>query len=162
MDNSINMYFNKMTELVSAKKQLLTEMLKLTNAQTPVIKEGSLDELQKLIEEKQKLIDQIDKLDIGFSNYLEQLKAATGVSKLEEIDVSRYPGAIQLKQATAEVLEIVREISGIEKVNSEKSKELLKQLGSQIQRINQGRKINNAYSKPKPAGTPSFFMDKKG
>jgi|GEM_PF-726330 len=162
MENGGKVYFNTMAEMLRAKKQLLTEMLTLTKAQTSVIKEGSLDELQKLVDEKQKLIDRIDGIDAKFSDCLQKLKDSVGVNKLDEIDVSRYPEAKQLKEATSEVLDVVREISSIEEINSKKSKELLKQLGSKIQNINRGKKISNAYKKPNTADHPSFFMDRKG
>jgi hypothetical protein len=42
-----------------------------------------------------------------------------------------------------------------------KSNKLLEQLGSQIQKINQGKKINNAYNSQNAAGASSFFLDKK-
>lgn len=143
------------------KKKLLNDMMALTKAQTPVIKIGSLDELEKLIAEKQRLIELIDKLDAEFGVHLEKLKAAAGIKKLDELDATRFPAAKQLKRATSEVLELVREISDTEKINSVKGKELLEQLGSQINKINQGKIINNAYNKPNIAGGSSFFVDKK-
>ena len=162
MDNSGLIYcIDKMTGLLGKKKQMLHEMLELTKAQTEVIAAESLDKLQKLVEDKQSVIDRIDELDDEFTGHMEKLKSAVGINKLEDIDVSRFPEAKRLKQAVSEVLDLVREISGIEKINSVKSKKLLEQLGSQIQKINQGKKINNAYNRQNAAGATSFFLDKK-
>lgn len=154
-------YFKNMTELLVKKKMLLAEMLELTRNQTPAIEEGSLDKLQKLIEEKQSRIDEIDRLDTEFKTCMEKLKAAAGVKDLGELEAARFPGAEGLKQATAEVMTLLGEISSVEKVNNAKSKELLEKLGSQIKRLNQAKKLSNAYNKPDAAGPSSFFVDKK-
>lgn len=161
MDNNSGIYIEKMTELLEKKKQLLHEMLTLTKAQTSVIAAESLDKLQKLVEDKQGVIDRINVLDDEFTAYMDKLKSAVGISKLDDIDVSRFPAAVRLKQGVSGVLDLVREISEIEKVNSVKSNKLLEQLGSQIQKINQGKKINNAYNSQNAAGASSFFLDKK-
>jgi len=161
METDTRNYFARMTELLARKKALLAEMLELTRDQTDAINEKSLDKLQKLIEEKQKRIDEIDKLDEDFAACKDRLKAAAGVKELSELDASRFPGARELKQATAEVISIVEEISGVEKVNSAKSKELLEELGAQVRRMNQAKKLNNAYNRQDAGGAPSFFLDKK-
>ena len=161
MDTGRKIQFDRMIELLTRKKQLLGDMLDLTKTQTGVIAAGTLDELQKLIDEKQQRIDEIDKLDADFKVYFESLKIAFGINKLNELNAAGNPQARQLKQITSEVLELVVEISAVEKVNSEKSKRLLDELGTQIKNVNQGKKINNAYSKPASANPSSFFMDKK-
>jgi 5'-3' exonuclease len=160
MDTGREIEFNRMIELLDRKKQLLGDMLELTKAQTDVIAEGTLDKLKQLVDEKQSKIDQIDKLDADFGVYFESLKAACKINKLSELDVSAYPGAKRLKQITSEVIGLVGEISGVEKVNSEKSKKLLDELGSQIRKVNQGKKINNAYAR-KPNTPASLFLDQK-
>ncbi|NLK86248.1 MAG: flagellar protein FlgN [Clostridiaceae bacterium] len=161
MDTSREVKFDRMIELLDRKKQLLSDMLELTKAQTDVIAEGTLDKLKLLIDEKQTKIDEIDKLDADFSVYFESLKLAFGINKLSELDVYADPRAKQLKQITSEVMDLIGEISSIENINSEKSKKLLEELGSQIKKVNQGKKINNAYS-AQPADTPSsFFLDQK-
>lgn len=161
MDTSREVKFDRMIELLDRKKQLLSDMLELTKAQTDVIAEGTLDKLKLLIDEKQTKIDEIDKLDADFSVYFESLKLAFGINKLSELDVYADPRAKQLKQITSEVMDLIGEISSIENINSEKSKKLLEELGSQIKKVNQGKKINNAYSKPPTDTASSFFLDKK-
>ncbi len=161
MDTGRDVKFDRMIELLSKKKQLLSDMLELTKAQTDVIAAGTLDKLKQLIDEKQLNINEIDKLDADFSVYFESLKAAYNINRLSELDVHADPGAKQLKQITSEVLGLVGEISGVEKVNSEKSRRLLDELGMQIKRVNQGKKINNAYSRQPADISSSFFLDQK-
>lgn len=161
MNSGGNIQFDRMIELLKRKKQLLCDMFDLTKAQTDVITAGTLDKLQELIDDKQQKINEIDKLDTDFSMYFESLKIAFGINKLNELDAASHPQAKQLKQITSEVVGLVGEISRVEKVNSEKSKKLLDELGSQIKKVNQGRKINNAYNKTNSANPSSFFMDQK-
>lgn len=161
MDTGRDIKFDRMIGLLDKKKKLLGDMLELTRAQTDVIAEGTLDKLKLLVDEKQQKIDEIDKLDAGFGVYFEALKAAYNIDRLSELDVNDDPRAKQLKQITSEVIELIGQISSIEKVNSEKSKKLLEELGSQIKRMNQGKKINNAYGR-QPTDVPSsFFLDQK-
>lgn len=160
MNTSAEKYFERMIEILRNKRNLLSEMLDLTQEQANVIKSDTLSVLQKLIEEKQARIDAIDKLDEEFSVYMGRLKTTTRVKSLEELDASSYPAAAQLKGITGEILELIKKISEIEKLNSNKSKELLSDLGGEIKKINQGKKVNKAYS-PEPISTPSYFMDKK-
>ncbi len=160
MDTSAEKYFDRMVEILDKKQLLLKDMLALTQAQTPVIKAEALDELERLINEKQQKIESIDKLDEEFSVYYERLKATANVKKLDDIDARAFPGAKALKERIGEILELVSNISQIEKSNNDKSKELHEQLGSQIKKINQGKRINNAYN-PAPPNSTAFFVDKK-
>jgi len=160
MDYKSNELMEKMTEILLKKQALLKEMLALTCAQTEAISQENLDELEKLIEEKQLKIDEIDKLDEKFSGYFDELKKLTGVRDLAELDVSGMPGVKELKEATEAVLSIVNEISRAEEVNSNKSRELLDKIGENIKKINQGKKVTNAYYPTLP-NQPSFFVDNK-
>jgi hypothetical protein len=161
MDTGREIRFDRMIELLGRKKELLGDMLELTKAQTDVIAAGTLDKLEQLVHEKQLKIDEIDKLDADFGVYFESLKSAFNINRLSELDVHADPRAKQLKHITSEVIELIGEISSIEKVNSEKSKKLLEELGSQIKKVNQGKKINNAYSKQPADVSSSFFLDQK-
>jgi hypothetical protein len=160
MNISVAEYFEKMVKIIAKKKELLKEMLVLTDGQTAAIKSEALDALNKLIEEKQLRIDIIDKLDSEFTTYFEGLKSAAKVKSLDEINSAAYPEAKQLKEETYEVMSLVKRISEIEELNSKASKELLDKLGSEIKRVNQGKRINQAYN-PNSPDVPSFFIDNK-
>lgn len=158
-------YIERLNELLLKKKALLNEILVLTQTQTGVITEEGLDSLNELINKKQLKIDSIDKLNEEFEIYYTRFKATLGISSLEQLDTAGLSeaasaGARQLKALTAEIMNVILRISDIEKVNSKKSNDLREQLGNEIKRINQGKKVNNAYN-PVPFNTPSYFMDKK-
>jgi hypothetical protein len=165
MEMSPEKYIERLNELLRKKKQLLLEISALTQSQTGAISDDGLDRLNQLIEEKQKRIDSIDKLDEEFEVYFQRFKSSTGIAKLDQSDISTLGGAVadgakQLQKLTAEILEIIRAVSEYEKVNSQKSKDLLESFGNEIRKINQGKKANNAY-KPASYSAPSYFLDKK-
>ncbi|NLB78680.1 MAG: flagellar protein FlgN [Clostridiaceae bacterium] len=160
MDTSAEKYFDRMVEILDKKRQLLEDMLALSKAQTPVITAETLDKLKGLIDEKQEKIEAINILDEEFSVYFERLKTTANVKKLDDIDAKAFPGAKALKERTGEILKLVEGISQIEKSNNDKSKKLHEELGSEIKKINQGKRINNAYN-PSPSNPAAYFLDKK-
>ena len=160
MDTSAAKYFERMTEILIKKRALMNELLELTRDQSGLIQSDTLDALRRLIEEKQSRIDNIDRLDEEFGVYMERLKMTAGVKSLDELDVKAFPAAAALKIVTGEILGLIKEISGLEKQNSEKSKELLSNIGAEIQKLNRGKIINKAYA-PGPINAPSYFLDKK-
>lgn len=158
-------YIEMLNGLLSKKKAVLADILGLTRAQADAITEDGMDRLEGLIKEKQLKIVEIDKLDGEFEANCEKLKVLLGISGLDRLDAERLggdaaKGAKLLKSQTAEILDAIRNISEIEKDNGVKSKKLLDHFGSEIKRINQGKKANNAY-KTGPCNVPSYFLDKK-
>lgn len=160
MDTSLEKYIGRLAGILQKKKALLQDILKLTEAQTDVINEEGIHELQKLIDQKQLKIDDIGKLDEEFEVYFSRLKTSHKVDSLDELDMSGISGAKELKALTSEVLHIITCISGIEKQNSDKSNALLGFLGGELKKINQSKKVNKAYT-PVQIKTPSYFIDKK-
>jgi hypothetical protein len=158
-------YFSRLNELMQAKKNILTEILALTKAQTDTITEDSLDDLKKLIDEKQKKIDKMLELDDDFETYFGRLKSILGISKLSELDAAKLDaasaeGAAVLKRTIAEIMELATGISELEKINSQKSNKLLDHFGEEIRKISQSKRANMAYKPIQPAA-PSYFIDKK-
>jgi len=158
-------YIESINELLLKKKALLLEILAFTQSQCETITEAGMDNLNHLIDGKQLKIDEINKLDDEFGAYCQKLKSALGIAHLDQLDTEvleagAAKGAKLLKAQTAEILDVVRSISEIEKENARKSKKLLEQFGNEIKRINQGKKANNAY-KTGYSNAPSYFLDKK-
>lgn len=160
MDVSLEKYVDRLIEIQGKKKVLLQGLLELTEAQTKAINEEDIDQLNKLIDQKQLRIDDISKLDEEFGVYFARLKMSQKVSSLDELDMTGVRGAKELKATTSNLVQLITSISIIEKQNSEKSNKLLIELGSEIKKINQNKKVNNVYS-PIQVKTPSYFIDKK-
>ena len=165
MDKHPEKHIERLNELLLKKKALLLDILALTQAQTGAITEDRLDSLNELINNKQLKIDETTKLDEEFGVYYSRLKSTLGISHLDQLEAAKleggaFQGAKQLRELTAGILDIIRNISEIEKTNSQKSNELLEQFGKEIKKINQSKRANSAY-KPGPVNAPSYFLDKK-
>jgi hypothetical protein len=158
-------YFSRLNELMLAKKNILTEIFSLTKAQTDTITEDSLDDLKKLIDEKQIKIDKMLELDDDFETYFGRLKSVLGISKLSELDAAKLDpasaeGAAALKETIGEIMELAGRITELEKINDQKSNKLLDRFGEEIRKINQSKRANLAYKPIQPIA-PSYFIDKK-
>lgn len=153
-------YIKKLIDSLKKKYVLLRSILSLTQAQSSEINENAVEKLQKLIDEKQNTIDEINKLDDEFDACFTRLKNALKVNSLDELDAVGIEGAKHLKEITADIINLIKEISEIEKANNLKSEELLNNLRSEIKKINQTKTINNAYGS-RPGNKAAYFIDKK-
>ena len=165
MDRTPEKTIDRLNELLQKKRNLMQDILKLTNAQTEAISQDGLDRLNGFIKDKQIRIDEINQLDEEFELLSAEFKKDFGISRLDQLDAAKLTseasaGAKQLKTLTAGILDVIREISEVEKLNSQKSKKLLEQFGNEIKKINQGKKANNAY-RAGAINAPSYFLDKK-
>jgi uncharacterized phage infection (PIP) family protein YhgE len=161
MDASPKLCIQRVLEASNKKYSYLKELILLTRAQTEAISEEGMEGLEKLIDEKQVRIDEINKLDRDFRVYVDLLKQKLGVNKLDEINNPGLIGLKELKQITGQIVELINEISALEKENNEKAKNLLDDLGAKIRQIREGKKLNNVYNAGTGVIPPAYFVDKK-
>lgn len=159
-DNLPEKYMQRLIDLLKKKHVLLRSILSLTQAQASQINEDSIEKLTGLIDEKQHVIDDINKLDDEFNVYFTRLKTTLKINSVEELNASGIEGARHLKEITAGIINLINEISELEKTNSKSSQELLNKLGSEIRKINQSKKVNTVYT-ARPINTSAYFIDKK-
>lgn len=160
MNASPDKYIDRLVEILQKKQTLLQDLLALTEKQADSIHEEGIENLEGIIDRKQERIDAINKLDEEFHVYFQRMKSTLGIRSLEELDASRVPGARQLKVITEQIMALITRIGALEKQNSARAKELLDQLGGEIKKLNQGKRVNNVYT-PGPMANPSYFIDKK-
>lgn len=153
-------YVQRLIDASHKKYKLLEDILRLTKEQSSVINEDGIDNLNRIIEEKQNNIDQIDKLDEEFNVYFQRLKSELKVNTLDEIQGTNIEGIKELKDCTKGIIDIIGEISKLEQENNSNAKNLLEDLGKEIKKLNQGKKVNTVYSAG-PGQAPSYFIDKK-
>ena len=161
MDASPELCIQRVIEASNKKYSCLQELILLTRAQTEAISEEEVDGLEKLIGEKQVKIDEINKVDEDFGEYVDLLKQKLGVSKLDEIKRPDLKGLKELKQITGQIMELLNEINALERHNNEKAKNLLEDLGAKIRQIREGKKLNNLYNSGAGIIPPAYFVDKK-
>lgn len=150
----------RLQEISVNKLNLLEKILNLTKAQSQSIAAEDLNGLENLISDKQKLIDEISKLDEEFSDCFQELKRGLNVESLDELKGIDIPGADRLQEIIDRIMETLKEICEIEKRNEAEVRKLMNAIGDEIRKINQAKKANAAYM-PRQTGSPSYFIDKK-
>lgn len=153
-------YIKLLGELLKKKIDCLRRILVLTERQKECINEDGIESLERLISEKQVVIDEINRIDLEFERIFSDFKADMGVERLEDIIGLNAQEVIELKKCVSEIMTLVGKISAIEKQNSEMANSLLDEISGKIKKINQSKMINNAY-KSKVQKTVSYFIDKK-
>lgn len=160
MNNSPEKYFERMIELGRKKYGYLQDILALTQKQTAVIVEDGIEVLGQLINEKQKVIEEIDRLDEEYGVYFQRLKTVLKITDLADVDASKTEGAKKLKDVTSGLMELIKQIKELETSNNEKAHKLYNHFGEEIRKISAGKKMTSAYA-PKGENPPSFYIDKK-
>lgn len=154
-------YIQKLTDLSLKKSDSMKKILILTKKQSEVITEDSIEELQNLIDIKQKLIDDINELDDAFEVYFSRLKSILGIESMEEVRISDYGEVVQLQQAIKTIFETIKEIQNVENENNMKARDVLESLGGQIRQIKQGKIANNGYNIGGKLPQQSYYFDTK-
>jgi hypothetical protein len=162
MDNSPEKYIGRMLEVSNKKYNILQDIFILTQSQAQSLSEDGMETLQKIINDKQKKLDEISKLDEGFNLYLKRLKQELKVESLDDIKNPNIPGVKELQQSIGKIVKLINDISDLEKQNNDRAQKLLKELGDEVKKLNQGQKVGLAYRpNPNVKGAPSYFIDKK-
>ena len=154
-------YVQRLIEASNKKYILIQEMFVLTKNQTNLIEEDSISEFEKLVDEKQDKINEINKIDEEFNVYFQRLKQVLKISSLDDLVNPDIKGVKQLKDVVSNIMSVLKEISNIEKLNSIKAEQLLKQFGEDITKLNLRKKANLGYQPDPMEKPPSYFIDKK-
>jgi predicted GTPase len=154
-------YVQKLIDISTQKMNSMNDILDLTKNQESVITEDTFNNIEEIINQKQALIDAINKLDENFDVYYTRLKTTLGVSNLENVPASQVPGVAELKKTINSIFEIMEKIKQLEKENKAKADLLLNNLGQQIKKVNQGKLINNSYNGIYKQPQSSYYFDTK-
>lgn len=154
-------YIYRLTEISQKKYKLLQDMFILTGEHAKTINQEGIERLDKIIEAKQNLIEQIDKLDEEFNVYFSRLKQSLGIKSFDELKGPGFKGMEELQASVKQVMALIGEISQLDEQNNKNARILLNNLGDEIKKINQGKKVNMAYNPSPIVQPPSYFIDKK-
>ncbi len=154
-------YIQKLTELSLKKSDNMSKILDLTKKQSEVITEDCINELQNLIDIKQKLIVEINELDDAFEVYYSRLKSVLGIESMEEVSISRYHDAERLQKTISTIFATIKEIQVAENENNISARGVLDNLGGQIRQVKQGKMANNGYNIGGKLPQQSYYFDTK-
>jgi len=154
-------YVVRLGEISSKKLVLLNEILLFSRSQNEVIKGQRYEEMDLLLQEKQKRIDAVDKLDEQFSVYASRLKSLLGIASLEDLPRFGLEGTKTLKENVSRILTLLEQIQVLDQENSSKVQAELSDLKGKIKQNNSLKKINNAYGAPQNSQAAYYFDQKK-
>ncbi len=156
-----NRLVDELIENSRKKRDFLARIFELTESQALKIKEGDVEALVKVTAEKQKLIDQVDRLDEEFQGCYSKLKTLMDENGPDGSKRASLNGIGDLKQLVDEIMKIIGKTLELEKENSREAQRLLATLGSRVKNINQGIRATQAYNPSTPGSMPSYYIDKK-
>ena len=136
-------------ELISISKeksQLLVEMQKITKGQREEIKEEDMENLNEILDKKDYIIKEINKLDISFLTIFSQIKKNEDIQNIDEMDIEKYPNLEELKKAVKEVSSTLIAISLMDKENNNSMKAKLEETKMEIRKIKDGKKAYKGYN----------------
>ncbi len=158
-----NQNLRAMINISKTKKDYLNEMLLITKEQQRVIEQNEMDQLNKLIDEKQSRIDAINSIDEQFQDNFSKLKKEFNIN-----DIGDLIGTVcdeemrELKKEISEIMAVIEDIKKVEKENSLKLSGQKKEIAQKLQEIKRNRLAANKYFNTKFSVPPNpAFFDKK-
>ncbi len=154
-----NEYLQRLKEISSKKLSLLDEILLFTKTQNEVIKGQRFEEIDQLLNERQKRMDAVDKLDEQFVVYSSRHKDVTGITSFEELPKANLPSAAGLKDIVANIQEKIAQIKELDDENTSLIKTEIQNTREDITNTNAHKRATGAYYPP--SNTTSYYFDKK-
>ena len=154
----INENIGKMIELSMKKKEYLLDILDLTKKQENIIEEDKLDELDNILQEKEKLMGKIDDLDGEFLTVYNHIKEEEKIDSFEKLPIERYENVKELKAIVNEINNILNTLTILDKNNINKMKANLEKTQSELKNVKVGKRAYKGYSY---GDVGSIFIDEK-
>ena len=154
-------YLSRLNEILVNKQALLKEISGFTRLQKDALTRDDFDGLEILIAKKQARMDATDKLDQQFVVYMEGLKRKLGIDSFDQLPSKRIPGTGELKDNTAGVLALLREIKAVDDENTAFLKEKMADVKDRIKKSNSFKKVSAAYFQPRQGLANPYFDEKK-
>ncbi|MCT4543325.1 MAG: flagellar protein FlgN [Vallitalea sp.] len=158
--NDIKTYLNILIESLDKKSKVLNDILELTKKQQQVInkEELDLDEFEKIMDQKQKFIEEIGIIDSGFQSTYDRIKDNISTQ------LNLYKDEIiLLKQKITQTSEIGISIQVLEEKNKQNIENHFKRSKNKVKTFKKSRtSVANYYKNMnKLHENQSYFLDKK-
>lgn len=139
---------DKLISLSKEKKQLIDEMYNLTKTQKREIEKEDMDNLNNILDEKDKLIQKTNKIDVEFLTIFSQIKKDENIKNIDELDVELYPNLKALKEVVTEISSTLVAISLLDEENSKNIIEQIEETKMELKRVKEGQRAYKKYHKP--------------
>lgn len=138
---------DEMIRISNEKLKLLNVILDLTKLEREYIDKEDMDKINGILDEKDNVINRIDKLNIQFLTCFSQLKKENNVNELDELEIEDYPNLKELKEVVIEIKSTFMAISLIDDENNKEMAKGLEKIKANLKSIKKGQKAYKGYNK---------------
>ena len=117
-----------------------------------------MEKLNEILDEKDNIIKEINKLDISFLSIFSRIKKDENIQDIDQLDIKKYPNLKELKKIVKEVSSTLIAISLIDEENNKSMKKKLEETKMEIRKIKDGKKAYKGYN---TTITESILIDEK-
>lgn len=149
-----------LNQMIEKKLELFNEMYNITVSQQKDIEENEAGNIEVLVQQKQQVIDRIDKLDESFLSGFNKLKNEFQLDSIDLIDTNKHPEMMNIKNHIKSIMGMAHKIMELENSNREKLDSIFQSVKEELKQINTGKRSLKAYE-IKPVYNDGIFIDKK-
>lgn len=149
---------DRLIKVSETKEELLSKFFELTKTQNDLIKSEDFDQFDDILEEKERLIGEIDGLDVEFIELYEGFKKEANVESIEDIDASEYPNLKDLKKTISNLSNLLREVDLLDKSNMALMKKSFSEVKLDLKNAKTNKLAHRGYNQ-NPVG--SIMIDEK-
>lgn len=146
--------------IIEKKLELFQELNRITMKQREDIQSHQGDNIDILVQEKQVVIDRIDRLDESFLRGYKILRDELQLDTLNKVDGSRHPELRKIKDTVEKIMELAKNIMELEKGNNAQLEEIFQNIKKELKQINTGKRSLKAYEAT-PVYNDGVYIDKK-
>ena len=139
---------DKLIALSKEKKQLIDEMFNFTKTLKSEIKKEDMDNLNYILDKKDKLIDNINKIDVEFLTIFSQIKKDENIENIDQLDVEAYPNLKELKDLVTDISSVLVAISLLDEDNNKNMMKRIEETKMELKKVKEGQRAYKQYHKP--------------
>lgn len=151
---------NDLNRIIEKKLELFNKLYDITLEQKKDIENNEADNIEILVQQKQQVIDKIDKLDADFLAGYNKLKEELQIDNLDFTDTAKYPEMKNIKAHIEKIMGMAHKIMELENSNRERLESIFQDVKNELRQIKAGKRSLKAYE-PTPVYNDGIFIDKK-
>ncbi|MCF6461258.1 flagellar protein FlgN [Clostridium sp. Cult3] len=137
---------NELISLSQEKAKLLKDMHQFTIGQKEYIEKEDMEGLNQLLDKKDNIIKQIDRLDVSFLNIFSQIKKEEAIESVDELDIEKYPNLKELKEIVTEISSTLMALSLLDEENNKVMKQRLEETKMELKKVKEGQRAYKGYN----------------
>lgn len=147
-------------KLSEGKLFLIQQLLTLTESQSYSLEKEESDKIEKILQQKQDLMNRIDILDEEFVNKYDILRKDSYIDNIDSLHLEGRENLKLLQNKISQIKNIIEKIQKIDKANMDKLKQNMESVKNKLKKVKYGKKVAKGYGEKKTGGY-SIFVDKK-